>query len=270
MFQPIFSYGIICFNINNKLNINLSKIEKYLSTNYLDIFNYNFKNLKNINDIPLYYDNIKFLMIRRKHSLNYIEFIRGRYELYNINKIKQLFELMTQEEILKIRTCNFYILWNELWDNNIYKKDYINSKKKFDQLKKNNFNNYYSNYLEPEWGFPKGRKNNNEKNLDCALREFNEETNINISDINILERIKFIEEEYKGTNLINYKHVYYLSSVDTELKLNNIDNYEISAIRWMTLPEIINNIRPYYNIKIKIIYQIYFFIINLIININNS
>ena len=270
MFQPIFSYGIICFNINNKLNINLSKIDKYLSTNFIDVFNYNYKNMQNINHIPLYYDNIKFLMIRRKYSLNYIEFLRGKYDLYNLNKIKQIFKLMTQEEIIKIKNNSFFVLWNELWEHKVYKREYMNSKKKFDQLKKNNFYNYYSNYLEPEWGFPKGRKNNNEKNLDCALREFNEETNINVSDINILERIKFIEEEYKGTDLMNYKHIYYLSSVDNELELNNVDNYEINAIKWMTLPEIINSVRPYYNIKIKLVYQIYFFIINLIININKN
>ena len=59
MFQPIFSYGIICFNINNKLNINLSKIDKYLSTNFLDIFNYNYKNMQNIEYMSLYFDNIK-------------------------------------------------------------------------------------------------------------------------------------------------------------------------------------------------------------------
>ena len=69
---------------------------------------------------------------------------------------------------------------------------------------------------------------------------------------------------------MNYKHIYYLSSVDNELELNNVDNYEINAIKWMTLPEIINSVRPYYNIKIKLVYQIYFFIINLIININKN
>ena len=31
-------------------------------------------------------------------------------------------------------------------------------------------------WLEPEWGYPKGRRNYQEKDLHCALREFEEET----------------------------------------------------------------------------------------------
>ncbi len=33
-----------------------------------------------------------------------------------------------------------------------------------------------TSWIEPEWGFPKGRRNNQETDLDCALREFKEET----------------------------------------------------------------------------------------------
>ena len=33
-----------------------------------------------------------------------------------------------------------------------------------------------NNWNEPEWGFPKGRRNFQEKDLTCALREFEEET----------------------------------------------------------------------------------------------
>ena len=37
-------------------------------------------------------------------------------------------------------------------------------------------------YNYPEWGFPKGRKNENETNLDCAKREFIEETGLSNDD----------------------------------------------------------------------------------------
>ena len=33
-----------------------------------------------------------------------------------------------------------------------------------------------------EWEIPKGRRNINESNKECAMREFEEETNININD----------------------------------------------------------------------------------------
>ena len=33
-----------------------------------------------------------------------------------------------------------------------------------------------TNWLTPEWGFPKGRRNYQETDITCAYREFNEET----------------------------------------------------------------------------------------------
>ena len=37
--------------------------------------------------IKFFKDKIKFLLIRRKHSLNYIEFIRGRYDKNNLKNL---------------------------------------------------------------------------------------------------------------------------------------------------------------------------------------
>ena len=49
--------------------------------------------------------------------------------------------------------------------------------------------NQYTSWDEPEWGFPKGRRNFNETDLNCALREFNEETGINMKSIKLLEKL---------------------------------------------------------------------------------
>jgi 8-oxo-dGTP pyrophosphatase MutT (NUDIX family) len=35
-----------------------------------------------------------------------------------------------------------------------------------------------NNFLEPEWSFPKGRRKIKENDLDCAVREFCEETQL--------------------------------------------------------------------------------------------
>ena len=37
-------------------------------------------------------------------------------------------------------------------------------------------NNSKTNWITPEWGFPKGRRNYMETDNSCAIREFNEET----------------------------------------------------------------------------------------------
>ena len=37
-------------------------------------------------------------------------------------------------------------------------------------------------WTTPEWGFPKGRRNLKESNLDCSRREFMEETGLESTD----------------------------------------------------------------------------------------
>jgi 8-oxo-dGTP pyrophosphatase MutT (NUDIX family) len=282
--EPVISYGIACFNIDPKLNISNKSIENYFYNKYIDIEEFNYLNLDNIKLIPHFYDKIKILMIRRKNSMNYIEFLRGKYDLSNKDHLKNIFNLMTKEENLKILNSNFDFLWNELWKDTakskIYQKEFNLSKLKFVELKENNFydllnDNNLSSYLEAEWGFPKGRRNLNEKNITCAIREFYEETNLCLDHLHILERLGYTEEEYIGTNGIKYKHIYYLASSDKELELElTINNknqiYEIGDMAWFTIPEALEKIRSYNETKIKMIHQIYFFLINLFVEIENS
>jgi 8-oxo-dGTP pyrophosphatase MutT (NUDIX family) len=49
--------------------------------------------------------------------------------------------------------------------------------------------NSKTNWTETEWEFPKGRKNYQERDIDCALREFEEETGISKENINIIENV---------------------------------------------------------------------------------
>ena len=111
------------------------------------------------------------------------------------------------------------------------------------------------------------------ESLSEEIREFNEETSLGLDHLHILERLSCAEEQYVGTNGINYKHIYYLASSDDELELTiNNDNqiYEIGDMGWFTIPDAIEKIRSYNDKKIKMIHQIYFFLINLIIDISNS
>jgi len=269
------SYGIISFHIDESIDISLNKINLYLLNKYVTINNFNYKNLSNIQFLSNYYDKIKILMIRRRHSLNYVQFIRGKYDINNKENINKLFQLMTINENELIQNNSFDFLWNELWKNNAqnddYKKEYLISENKFNILKKKNFYNLLSissKYEEPEWEFPKGKRNYNEDNLTCAIREFIEETNINIDKINILKNISCIEEKYKGTNNKYYKHLYYMAITPNEFELNTIENiHEVGDIQWLTIKEALSKIRNYYVNKINLIHEIYFFILNLILEI---
>ena len=81
----------------------------------IDISSYNEINLKAFNNIFKFKNNIKFLLIRRKHTLNYIEFLRGRYEIDDINSLVHLLELMTPDELDFIKSNDFDTLWLDLW-----------------------------------------------------------------------------------------------------------------------------------------------------------
>jgi len=277
--EPIISNGIIGIYINNFDIENFDNLEKYISLNLYPSLrlkkntNFEYKNLYNENT------NIKFLMIQRKNSLGYLEFIRGRYDETNNQNINYIFEQMTENEINDILTKDFDILWNDLWDiNNIknknHYKEYINSRQKFYELKLNKsniINNLKPKYLYNEWGFPKGRRELYESDIICAIREFEEETNIKENMYNLFESCSKIKENLVGTNGINYLHNYFLAILNTD-KINNIDstNREIGNIKVMSYNECIENIRPYHVNKLKIINVLYELVCDFLESNNNK
>jgi 8-oxo-dGTP pyrophosphatase MutT (NUDIX family) len=274
--ESITSLGVICTKFNN-VPINENTFKKFLSSRYLEIDNYNFSHIDNINKLDYFKKNIKFLMIQRKHSLSYIEFIRGKYSLNNQEKISNLFKHMSLTEIENISTLTFDSLWTLLWNkssnNKLFQKEYKLSKDLFDKLKESgeieNLSKIKPIYDTPEWGFPKGRRNLFEKNLECALRELEEETTITNKQIEILNKINCVTEQYIGSNNIEYRHIYYLGYVkENEISdeyLNTISNYEVGKIGWFSWDEATELIRDYYHEKIKVINMVFFLFINLYI-----
>ena len=107
-----------------------------------------------------------------------------------------------------------------------------------------NESNYKFCYEEPEWGFPKGRRNYQEKDLICALREFHEETGYDKSQIKIIQNLLPIEEIYTGSNYKSYKHKYFIGQIDSNL--SPLTNFGIeSIVEWKSLEDTINLIRNY-------------------------
>jgi 8-oxo-dGTP pyrophosphatase MutT (NUDIX family) len=198
------------------------------------------------------FDNeIKYILIQRKHSYGYVDFIRGKYDIDNLNYINQLFLEMSTNEIKNIFSKDFSSLWSEIWSNSkIYNDDYKQSLEKFediidmkDELKLN------SKWDSPEWGFPKGRRNINESNKNCAIREFCEETNLNKVDITINSDIYPISEIFVGSNNIRYKHIYYVAEVHKDkIEIDSNNDYqtnEIGKIGWFSKDESKNIFRHY-------------------------
>lgn len=197
---------------------------------------------------------LEFLLICRKDSLSYVEFIRGKYNITDEAYLGSLFKSMTYAEHVKLLTLSFDELWKSVWGETSknHKTDYDQSEKKFSilyaqlpiLLKK-----YQTSWIEPEWGFPKGRRNPYETDSACAIREFQEETSVNKDHIDIIHNIDPIEENFMGSNKVHYCHKYYIANCDISGSVNiQEDNphmvREIGNIQWLTLDQALAKIRP--------------------------
>ena len=111
-----------------------------------------------------------------------------------------------------------------------------------------------TNWTEPEWGIPKGRREVGEKDFECAMREFEEETGYNRSSIKVISNIIPYEEIFTGSNYKSYKHKYYLAYTDESVgSLKGYQQTEVSDLQWMTYDECIETIRPYNLEKLAIL-----------------
>lgn len=223
-------------------------------------------------------DVFQYLMIRRKDSFGFIDFIRGKYTLTSLEQLTSIFDQMSLEEKSKILNNSFQFLWNEMWgiESNItksnFKSEENSSFKKFEQLRagiqikeryvslESLVNESKTSWAETEWEFPKGRRNTNEKDLDCALREFEEETGMSRSSLKIVENVMPFEEIFLGTNNKSYKHkyflAYYLGNEEKTTSLESFQKSEVSKMEWKTIDDCLQVIRPYNVEKRKLILNI--------------
>ena len=222
----------------------------------------------------------EYLMIRRKDTLGYIDFMRGKYSVYNKNYIMNMLKQMTVSEKEELKTGNFDNLWIQIWGlghklTTQYKAEESVSRDKFNLLRsgvlvKNDFytltsliedSSQYSEWTEAEWGFPKGRRNYQEKDLECALREFSEETGYSTTTLQNIQNIVPFEETFLGSNYKSYKHKYYLMHMNMEDSLVNVafEKSEVSKMEWKTYEQCMADIRLY-NVEKK----------RVISNVNNT
>jgi len=217
-------------------------------------------------------NKIHYLMICRKDSVGYVDFVRGKYNLFNKHYICNIIDVMTVEEKNKIKNADFPELWSKLWGENKcfqYRNEQKTSSEKLQHLKEGVVTNYDSFNLldcislsttmwsENEWGFPKGRKNYQENDLACAVREFEEETGISRDDLDIVANVFPFQEIFTGSNMKSYKHKYYLGYIsNSSLSLAEYQKSEVSKTQWKTLDEAIGCIRDYHYERKQILHDI--------------
>jgi 8-oxo-dGTP pyrophosphatase MutT (NUDIX family) len=207
----------------------------------------------------------EYLLIRRKETLGYIDFMRGKYSVYNKEYIMNMMKQMTSYEKERLKTIEFDLLWKDIWGegfcNNRYRLEESISRDKYNSLiegvlLRNDFYTLdsvidesmkYSVWSEPEWGFPKGRRNNNENDYDCATREFCEETGYHMNMIKPIQNVIPFEELFTGSNYLSYKHKYFLAymNYNDTLDTEKYQRSEVSKMAWYTIDACLTQIRDY-------------------------
>jgi len=214
-------------------------------------------------------------MIQRKDSLGFMDIMRGKYKVNEPEYIKKQLRGMTGSERQKLETMEFEEIWHLLWGSDTessqrYAHDRVISRQKLAELRAGielpTGESYTLSdllrqepviYETPEWGFPKGRRDPYETDIQCAFRELAEETSINENELLKAVNLSPLIEQFHGSNGVHYRHSYYVAQYVGKRNicfnaLNQEMAREIGDLKWMNLDEVNAILRPE-NIEKKMI-----------------
>ena len=238
----------------------------------------------------------EYLMICRKHSLGYMDFIRGKMPLVNRVYLMRMINQMTRTEKADLRRLALtphlcqkdkivtliqgvtningigsavyrtYVAPQEtvclpesIMDTTV---DTLKPKMGYNLVSLINDSDAYGIWEEPEWGFPKGKRNNYETEFACAIREFNEETGFPAHMIcTVFPNTCSVSETFCGSNGKIYRHKYFMMYVEYKYSLafdmNGFQVSEVSNMQWKNFDQCLESIRKYNIEKIEMLKNIH-------------
>lgn len=196
----------------------------------------------------------RYLLFKRRDTYEYMNFLRGFWKTNS--DIFCLFNGMTHDERMRLLNYSFFELWDDLWIDykSNYRLCYKYSYEKFLQIKDSLpfiIDSTDTDLLQPPWGFPKGRRDKGEGRIECAMREFKEETGIHKHVTLFVSKNKlhvpWFIESYKGTDGKYYEVCYFVGSIDEEIYpclirtskgiRKTTVSHESESIGWFTLEQ---------------------------------
>jgi len=244
---PVTSYGVIMVRAANPFNLEECLVSSSAAVTGME------------------QEALQFLLIQRRDSLGFIELIRGRYKATDIDYIRLHLGGITKDEQQRYRDGPFDVLWNSMWGLNhshLYKNEFETAMAKWELIHKGvtdaNGKLWTVDDLiasaeppkdTPEWGFPKGRRDAQESDYICAMREMEEETGVKERDVIAIQNIEPLNESFFGSNHVNYCHKYFIVWVppSVNIKFNSENDHmrrEIGDIQWLSLDQALARIRP--------------------------
>ena len=117
---PVTSYGVIMVRPTKAFNL-----EKILTESAA--------NVTGLEKEPL-----EFLLIQRRDSLGFIELIRGRYKVTDVDYIRLHLGGITKDEQTRYKDGPFDVLWNSMWGLNhshLYKNEFETAMAKWEHIR---------------------------------------------------------------------------------------------------------------------------------------
>lgn len=198
----------------------------------------------------------EYLLICRRNTLGYMDFIRGKMPLTNKQYLLQMFNQMTLAEKTDIlaRASNPEPCSKEKLE--VLLHGSVVSKlggEAYNAASLIAESDQFGVWAEPEWGFPKGKRNGHESDAACALREFGEETGFSVPSMTQLfapvPTAASMEETFVGSNTKTYCHKYMVMTIpyaqSLTLPMDRFQGSEVSAMRWLTYEQCLAHIRGY-------------------------
>lgn len=196
---------------------------------------------------------LKFLLIQKRETYEYMTFMKGIWR--TIADLTYLLSKMTTDERSRIRNYTFDELWDDLWVSDkysFYTSGYSHSKRKYFEARPHLadiLDNTTTDAHHLPWEFPKGKKSSTgESYVECALREFYEETGIHTKGVRLCKNCVPIGEMYVGGDNKKYSTLYYVAEAPSALTPAKFDtkrcirkrtvSSEAIDARWMTVEEL--------------------------------
>lgn len=207
----------------------------------------------------------EMLMVKKRCTYNFVEFVLGHYTGNNRARLLYLFNGMTNDEKLTIMSLDYGNIYYKVFLTNpdspqfnkdgysadnlarykVYKQKFMDAfvrdggQKLRDIVEK-------STNIETIWEIPKGRKSDpKEKELNCAVRETMEETGVTDFEYNLLMDISPRRMTHMDVN-IRYSNWFYIAVIkdqtyEPQVSFKNMQQVsEVVNMAWMTLDQIKN------------------------------
>lgn len=173
--------------------------------------------------------------IQRRHSTALLDFLTGHYDPTNTEMVKCYLSQMTLNERNCLLTNDFKTTWDMFIGQRKFKFEFRQAKENFDKLDIHDLiNSTVCEYPDERFGFPKGRRKITENVVDCAVREFEEETGYAKTDIQLLGLDIKVCETVRAINGKIYEQTYWIAEFigDPSNRIIDDDNAEVKSLVW--------------------------------------